>query len=326
MVKVRFREVNLISSSGEKAKFEPALMGDKNGPVEFIGPLNFVGELQKSFSNLMGDALALETTAQGIEAAIRIALPTIGLGAVTIMNVRLVSGIELPLTDNPLTFRFSFCERSCPFTASVSGFAGGGFFGVILDTRGHKAIEGALEFGAAAALDFFVAHGSVYIMGGFYFRASSDADGGAVISAYVRAGGALSVLGLIVVTVEFYLGLYYQNMPQNSLYGICTISVEVKVLFFSKSVSLTMEKTFAGQSPNKTASLRNRHRGRTIAELASTTLRGLDLASAPPPTTNDATNGTAGDFRGTDDLCFKDRMSAEDVQTYWAAFSEDGIN
>ena len=38
------------------------------------------------------------------------------------------------------------------------------------------------------------------------------------VSAYIRMGGSLKILGLITLSVEFYLGLSYQK-PPNELWG-----------------------------------------------------------------------------------------------------------
>jgi hypothetical protein len=54
------------------------------------------------------------------------------------------------------------------------------------------------------------------------------------------------VLGIITLSMEFYLGFTYLNPGQ--CYGEATVSVSISVLFFSVSVSATMQKTFGGGS------------------------------------------------------------------------------
>jgi len=59
-------------------------------------------------------------------------------------------------------------------------------------------------------------------------------------------GGSLTVLGLITVSVEFNLSFTYAD--EGKAYGRATLTVQVEVAFFSKSVELTVERAFGGQS------------------------------------------------------------------------------
>ena len=62
----------------------------------------------------------------------------------------------------------------------------------------------------------------------------------ATLSGYLRMGGSLSVLGLIKISVEFNLSFTYDG-GTNKAYGRATLTVQVEVVFFSKSVELTVE-------------------------------------------------------------------------------------
>jgi hypothetical protein len=57
------------------------------------------------------------------------------------------------------------------------------------------------------------------------------------LGGYVRTGGALSVLGLITVSVEFYMEMSY-NFDTEMMRGEASLTVKVKVVFFSKKVTL----------------------------------------------------------------------------------------
>jgi hypothetical protein len=59
-------------------------------------------------------------------------------------------------------------------------------------------------------------------------------------------GGSLSVLGLVTISVEFNLSFTYQSAT-NKAYGRATLTVEVEVVCFSKSVELTVERAFGGE-------------------------------------------------------------------------------
>jgi hypothetical protein len=71
----------------------------------------------------------------------------------------------------------------------------------------------------------------------------------ASLSGYLRMGGELSVLGLISVSLEFMLTFTYDGKAAT---GRATLTVEVKVVFFSKSVEISVEKRFGGSGGDPT--------------------------------------------------------------------------
>ena len=89
-------------------------------------------------------------------------------------------------------------------------------------------------------------------MAGIYFSMQRrEIDGmevdAATLEGYLRLGGELSILGLISVSLEFYLSFRYET-AKNAAYGRATLTVKVEVLFFSTSVEVTVEKRFGGSS------------------------------------------------------------------------------
>ena len=68
-----------------------------------------------------------------------------------------------------------------------------------------------------------------------------------------KRGGSLSVIGIITVSLVFYLGLTYESKgPQphaGTLWGQASLTVKVEIAFFSTSVSVSMEREFAGSDP-----------------------------------------------------------------------------
>jgi hypothetical protein len=89
-------------------------------------------------------------------------------------------------------------------------------------------------------------------MGGVYFQLTGD--GAVTVQGYLRCGGYLSVLGLISVSVEFYLALeYHKDASGNTmLRGQGSVTVSVRVVLFSKSVSLKLERSFGGSPGDPT--------------------------------------------------------------------------
>ena len=173
------------------------------------------------------------------------------MGIFSLQNVNLGAVLNLPFTGEPARFRFNFSERHSPFIVTVGIFGGGGFFALALGLDGIETIEASLEFGGNVSLNLGVASGGVYVMAGIYFK--YQAVDQVQLSGYFRAGGSLSVLGLITVSLEFYLELsYIEKNGSAKVWGRASLTVKVEVLFFSTSVSLTVERTFSGSAGDPT--------------------------------------------------------------------------
>jgi hypothetical protein len=251
VVEVLFERFAFASEAGKKMDVTVAL--DPDTPVRFMEDLQFVEELRKNIpAGLFGDGPSLDISATRIKAGFSLALPPVAVGVFALRDVVLAAYIELPFLDGKPLFDFSFSSREHPFNLTVAFLGGGGFFHLQIDTLGIKLLEAALEFGASASIDLGVASGSVHIMAGIYFKMERrtidgvDVDA-ATLEGYLRLGGELSVLGIISVSLEFYLSFRYET-AKNAAYGIATLTVKVEVLFFSASVDVTVEKRFGGSS------------------------------------------------------------------------------
>jgi hypothetical protein len=237
-----FDHIHFLSQQGRKAEVDVKLNG-----VGFGGDLAFIERL-RNLILLDGfcDPPALEVTAEGIAASYSLTLPSLAVGIFSLQNISLGAALSVPFTEKPLSVRFNFCERHSPFLLSVALFGGGGFFAIAIDTEGVQVLEAALEFGASISIDFGVASGGVYAMGGIYFKKAQDQ---AVLAGYFRMGGELDVLGLISASIELYLELRYDN---GEAVGSATLSIEVEVLFFSITVEISCERRFAGSQGDPT--------------------------------------------------------------------------
>lgn len=265
----RVEVADSIAVNFKSFKFESGTSG-KGGvkiemgkiPMEFMGALSFINNLNSiipstGFSD-DGNGPYLQVTPSGIKAGYTLALPNIELGICMITNVALGAYINLPFTGDPLTIGFFFCTRENPFMLTIACFGGGGFIQLVTRLDGLESIEAAFEFGAAISLNVGVASGSVSVMGGIYYKSknvqieiSKDkfiTQNNADLSAYLRINGRLSILGLIHVSLEFYLELHavIVNQRVQKLEGSATLKVKVSVLFFSKTVSVTVRRTLAG--------------------------------------------------------------------------------
>ncbi|MET9735075.1 hypothetical protein ABZZ79_31865 [Streptomyces sp. NPDC006458] len=220
--------------------------------LAFLGDLRFINTLRSALpADAFGSGAFVDVRSTGIRTGYTLALPAIGAGVFTLSNVSLSAELNIPFDDTGrVSFRFSVSERQRPFNVTVSLFGGGGYFSMLVDSDGIKEAEGAIEFGGSAALNLGVASGGVSIMAGIRFVLKGDS---VTVGGYLRCNGFLTVLGIITVSVEFYLELTYQNDGGNSVVrGRGTLTVSVKIAFFSKSVSLTLERSFSGGSGDPT--------------------------------------------------------------------------
>lgn len=236
---VEFKKLSFTAGSSGKPVVDSEL-----GDISFEGPLKFVSTLQDMIPSTGGDLVKIDVKPTGVGIGFNLALPNIEVGMFSLQNLAFSASLYLPFTGDPMRVRFAFCERNSPFLLTVSMFGGGGFFALALGLDGMEVLEAAFEFGANISLNLGLASGGVHIMAGIYYRMESKA---AMLEGYLRCGGSLSVLGLITVSVEFYLSLTYIT-PSGKVYGQATVKVKVEVLFFSKTVSLTVERQFKGSA------------------------------------------------------------------------------
>lgn len=246
---VNFATFGFAAVSGHKPSVDVQL---KPEPLSFSGDLNFVNDLRDAIPpGVFGDGPSLDLVASpaGIRAGFAIALPPLAVGVFALKDVALGAALTLPFTDGKPVVDFNVSRRDHPFLVAVAIFGGGGFFHLQIDTAGMKELEAAIEFGATASLDIGVASGGVHVMAGIYFslqRRDPSGDMEATLTGYLRMGGSLSVLGLVTISVEFNLSFTYQS-GTNKAYGRATLTVEVEVVCFSKSVELTVERAFGGE-------------------------------------------------------------------------------
>ncbi|MFF6995431.1 hypothetical protein ACFY93_10785 [Streptomyces sp. NPDC008313] len=215
--------------------------------LTFRNELEFINSLRSALpADSFGGGAHIDVQPSGIHAGYRLALPAIGIGVFSLSNVSLGAELVIPFDGAPVSFRFSVSERTHPFNVSVSLFGGGGYFSMLVDATGVQQIEGAIEFGGSAALNLGVASGGVSVMAGIRFEFDGPADS-VSLSGYLRCNGFLCVLGIITVSVEFYLELTYEKHGHESVVrGKGTLTVSVRIAFFSKSVSLELERSFSG--------------------------------------------------------------------------------
>jgi hypothetical protein len=217
--------------------------------IHFEGALAWVGELQKSIpTGLFGGGLAIDVQPAGVRAGFSIGLPPIEVGILAIKNATISASVFLPFLQDQARVRFSFSERHRPFQLAVTIFGGGGFLAIAVGMDGVEMVEASLEFGGALSLNLGVASGGVEVMAGIYFKWEKMSPSGerVTIEGYLRMAGSVEVLGIITISITFYLGLSYQS--DGKVRGQATVKVKVEIAFFSVSVGITVEKSFAGSA------------------------------------------------------------------------------
>jgi hypothetical protein len=241
IIEVAFKSLTFSAATGKKMDVKAAV-----ADVSFKGDLEFVNDIRHILSPF-GDQLAIGVTPEGITAGYSLVIPTLSIGIFSFQDLGLSTSLSIPFIDAPSQMRFAISKREHPFLVTVSLFGGGGFFALTANTRGDIMVEASIEFGGNLELDLVVAKGGVHVMAGIYFKMEGTT---VKITGYLRCGGHLEVLGLITVSVEFYMALSYET--NGKVLGEATLTVSVDISFFSKSVSLHVERRFAGSAGDPT--------------------------------------------------------------------------
>lgn len=239
-VHLKFENLRFFSQNAQKPEVD--VVFEPSTGITFHGPLSFVEKIREFIPfDGFSDPPSLDVSPTGITAGFTFPIPSIAVGVFSLQNISLGATLELPFTNSPIVFTFLFCTRENPFVLTVSMFGGGGYFGLIVTTK-EIGFEAALEFGGSFSFNIGIASGGVYVMAGVYFKKMGEE---CILEGYLKLGGSLEILGLITVSVEFYMSLTYQD-PGGKVYGQAELKVKVEVLCFSKTVTLRVERRFKG--------------------------------------------------------------------------------
>lgn len=238
LVNVEFNQVEFISTAGRKMEVKTSI-----AKVGFEGALAFAEEIRKAIPiGGLGNA-SISPQPDGIVARYGLGLPALSLGVLSLQQIVFNTSVALPFVEKPVGIRFALSERSKPFLVSVAPFGGTGFFALEMRTGGPNRllVEGAIEFGGVIAFNLLdIIKGGVYVLAGVYvaIRFGTPPD----ISAHLRLGGFVDVLGLVSVSIELYLALEFRDQR---LAGMAKLTIGVKILFFSQTFSFEVRKEIA---------------------------------------------------------------------------------
>ncbi|ESY64015.1 hypothetical protein X743_32150 [Mesorhizobium sp. LNHC252B00] len=253
---VHFRSVTFTSGTGQKTAFDIDIE-----TVDFKGAiLEFVNTLRSFLSFLDGDnALGLKVDVQpdGVTISVPpLTIPPLQMGAFSLEQLLITNSCRLSFHKQPIIFRFDFSTCDAPCIVGIGVLAGTCFFAIEVDAQRIRAIEAAIEFGAYKSLNFGgVAQGTVYVLGGVCYKSRSVTAAGRpdsseiLFSAYVRAGGCVTALGFISISIEILVSLNARSSGgETSMWGTTSCSYSVKIGFFRREFTVTYTQQFQGSS------------------------------------------------------------------------------
>jgi hypothetical protein len=289
---VPFESVEFEVSGTSKPQFRPVV-----GDIRFGGEFKFIADIAERLKNLGRYKVLVDVDSHGVGVRHSLTIDPIKIGALLISNLSLVYGLRLPFDGSQMLFDVGLATRNDPFTISVSGYAGAGFFRTLLGASGPLALEVSLEFGGNYEANFGgIARGKAYLMAGLYYGLFSRADGSrdTVLEGYVRTGGNLDVLSIGAVSVVAFLRLRYSG---GGAEGSVTVSVTVRIALIEVSQHFDAHQRYGGSgSVNAVAALQAERRRR-------------------------ARGGAAVIERNIAGTTFGDTYDESDWHQYWAAFA-----
>jgi len=251
---INFKGIEFSTQNGKK----PEVKVDFDD-IKFAGPLSFIETLKNLIPlDAFSDPPKIDVDASGITASMGVGLPAVAVGVFSLSNIKLAASLRIPFVSfgsDGLTFDFNFSTRDDPFNLTIALLGGGGYFGLEVTPNGVRFLEAALEAGARVSIDLGVASGSVSAMLGIYFRIEIQNPGTPdasstkellTLTGYFRVRGEVDVLGLISASITLSLSLSYQS--DGKVRGTASLEIEVDVLFFSETVTVTCQRTFAGSN------------------------------------------------------------------------------
>ncbi|MFD5408941.1 hypothetical protein [Streptomyces nojiriensis] len=316
-VTVGIRSLRFTAAKGRTADIDCEL-----GAVSFHGPLKYLEEVAR-LCRLSGPGSPLSVAVVGrqIQAELSLALPSLAFGVFALDSMTLFAGLYLPFDGSPVRLRFALNSRDAPFGLTLSFLGGGGFFALEAGADGVESLEVALEAGAGTAFDVAgVVSGHVEAKVGVYFgvRTVPAGDGTAQeveLSAYVRLGGRVEVLGLVSASLDCYLALTYYSGPDR-LVGEASVTFSIDLCLFETSVSFHVRRELAGGGTGS---------GTTTAGARASRASARPARQSPPqPTRSTAAATATAAAAGAAGHGFGDAYGQQDWTSYCTAFAPMG--
>ncbi|MGY3499171.1 hypothetical protein ACVW1B_008590 [Bradyrhizobium sp. USDA 4502] len=214
--------------------------------AEFIEPL-------QKFLNPQGSGPYVRPNFSpiGIEAGYKLDLGIISIGNVSFSNVSLNAACRLPFENRQAVFTVSIGRRDSPFIISAAPYGGGGFLGLLANSKRMIGFEASFEYGGAGAFKFGPLEGQGRITMGIYINhvESPDKDGpqGTTVEGFFFAGGSAHIACFSMSTS---LSVRISQQPGGSMQGSAqytfSFSLGVKDIEFKVRVAKSEKKGFSG--------------------------------------------------------------------------------
>lgn len=248
-----FEPLTFVAESGK-----PADLGVKIRQVDFSGALSFVKNLQEYLKENFGLIIAPRSDGPGVIVGYSFNKPLINTAAFQLQNVGFTISCLLPFDSEPARFRFGLADPDKPFLLSAGIYGGGGHVAIQSRADTLESLDASFEYGLVTAFQFGPAVGSGKITAGIYLRLAARE---ATLSGFFNASGLATIAGLVTVTAEFRVQLWYDIISGRAA-GAATFSVSFSIGFLDYEYKVGVAYAAKGDTENK-----NSARGHALSQV-----------------------------------------------------------
>jgi|GEM_PF-6356162 len=242
---ILFKPLSFSVGTGREAKLDVDI--DK---VDFKGALTFVKSLQQYLQEKFGIVVEQRKQGPGVVVGYSFSKDLITLTAFTLQMVSFNITCELPFDSEPARFRFGLSRPDQPFLISAGIYGGGGHVAIQSRADTLEALDASFEYGVVTAFQFGLAVGRGRITAGIYIRLSARE---ATLSGYFNASGVANIAGLVTVSAQFRVQLWY-DLKSGRTAGAATFSISFSIGFFDYEYDVDVAYASQGDSEkNKNA-------------------------------------------------------------------------
>ncbi|HBZ8093441.1 TPA: hypothetical protein MM168_005258 [Klebsiella variicola subsp. variicola] len=303
---ILFNTMSFSARSGRETRLDVSI-----DHVEFRGALTFVKTLQTYLNQTFGMSVEPRKGGPGLVVGYSFSKNLIPLTAFQLQMVSFNISCEMPFDNEPARFRFSLSRPDQPFMISTGIYGGGGHVAIQSRADTLEVLDASFEYGVVTAFQFGPAVGRGRITAGIYIRLSVRE---ATLSGYFNASGIANIAGLVTVSAQFRVQLWY-DLKSGRTAGMATFCISFSIGFFNYEYDVTV--SYASQGESQEGAGKNAQAKESLL---------------PPPTSAAPTdkeelaalkNKIARDIKPSsfenDSNCLLDPMV---WQAYWAAFED----
>ncbi|MHB8268868.1 hypothetical protein [Bradyrhizobium sp.] len=237
VVTLMFDGARFSNDSRKGSDFKLAYRDFKLGSkAEFIKPLESILNPKGS-----GPYVRPLRGSPGIEAGYSLDIGIVSIGTLSFANVSLNAACRLPFDNRQAIFSVSIGRRDKPFLISALPYTGGGFLGLLANSKKIIGFEASFEFGGGGAFKFGLLEGQGRICLGIYVNQVDDPGGeqGTTIEGFFYAGGeahvsCFSVSATLVVRIAQQAG--------GSMHGSAVFTFSFSLGFTDITFKIGVEK------------------------------------------------------------------------------------